>query len=133
MTANLAAAAPAQAAPAAAPDRVFLNLENVRSPLDAHVLQVFVNLPEGANPADHPERLAGSVGLFGASQASDPDQAHGGAGINFVLEITHVVNALHLSGELDADALHVQIVPFDEVPEEVPVTVGRVSIFRQGR
>jgi tyrosinase len=133
MTANLASAAPAEAAPAAAPDRVFLNLENVRSESDAHVLQVYVNLPEGASPADHPERLAGSVGLFGASQASDPDQAHGGAGLNFVMEITHVVNALHLEGELDTGALDVRIVPLNELPEEVPVTVGRVSLFRQGR
>lgn len=133
MTANLAAAAPAEAAPATASDRVFLNLENVRSPSDAHVLQVYVNLPDGADPADHPDRLAGSVGLFGARQASEPDQAHGGAGLTFVMEITHVVNALHLGGELDAGALDVRIVPFDEVPEEVPVTVGRVSMFRQGR
>jgi tyrosinase len=131
MTANLAAAAPAEAAPGAVPDRVFLNLENVRSPSDATVLQVFVNVPEGANPADHPELLAGSVGLFGASQATAQDDVHGGAGLTFVLEITHVVNALHLRNELDA--LEVRIIPFDHVPEEAEVRVGRVSVFRQGR
>ncbi|HEX2092612.1 MAG TPA: tyrosinase family protein [Longimicrobiaceae bacterium] len=130
MTANLAAAAP-EMAPAAAPDRVFLNLEKVRSLSDATVLQVYVNVPDGANPADYPERWAGNVGLFGASQATAADGEHGGAGLTFVLEITHVVNTLHLQNELDA--LEVRIVPFDEVPEEAEVRVGRVSVFRQGR
>ena len=131
MTANLAAASPLDVAPTAAPDRVFLNLENVRSPSDATVLQVYVNIPEGANPADFPERLAGSVGLFGARQATAPDGEHGGAGLTFVLEITHVVNDLHLQNDLGG--LDVRIVPFDHVPEEAEVRVGRVSIFRQGR
>jgi tyrosinase len=131
MTANLAAASPLEAAPTAAPDRVFLNLENVRSPSDATVLQVYVNIPDGANPADFPERLAGSVGLFGARQATATDGEHGGAGLTFVLEITHVVNDLHLQNDLGG--LDVRIVPFDHVPEEAEVRVGRVSIFRQGR
>ena len=131
MTANLAAAAPEAAAPAALPDRVFVNLENVRSASDATVLQVYVNVPEGANPADFPERLAGSVGLFGARQASGAADEHGGSGITYVLEITGVVNALHLQNELDA--LEVRIVPFDHVPDEAEVRVGRVSVFRQGR
>jgi tyrosinase len=129
MTANLAA----EASEDAAPDRVFLNLENVRSLSDATVLQVYVNVPEGANPADHPDHLAGSVGLFGAHQATASDEEHGGAGLTFVLEITQVVNTLHERNELDTNALDVRIVPFDEVPDEAEVSIGRVSVFRQGR
>ena len=114
--------------PAAEPDRVFLNLENVRSLSDATVLEVYVNLPEGADPAEHPERMAGSIGLFGVSEATTSEE-HGGAGLTYVLEITHMVDAL----DLDTGALDVRIVPFDNVPEEAQISIGRVSVFRQGR
>src|SRR6185369_8315698 len=52
------------------PDRVYLNLENVRGTGDATALSVFINLPEASNPADHPDLLAGTVGLFGLRRAT---------------------------------------------------------------
>src|SRR5437764_6605483 len=64
------AASLARARETAAPDRVFLNLENVRGARDSFVLSVYINLPEGAKPSEHPELLAGSVGLFGLRTAS---------------------------------------------------------------
>ncbi|HEX8692908.1 MAG TPA: tyrosinase family protein [Longimicrobium sp.] len=133
MTANLAATAAEEGVPAAAPDRVFLNLENVRGLQDGTVLDVYVNVPEGENPENHPERLAGTIALFGARQATASDEEHAGAGLTFVLEITQIVNALHLENRLDANALDVRIVPFDDVPEEAQVSIGRVSVYRQGR
>ena len=84
------------ASDAAEPDRVFLHLENVRGTFDASVLSVYINLPEGAKPGDHPELLAGSVGLFGLRKSSLPDSAHGGQGLTFVIDITKIVDALHL-------------------------------------
>jgi tyrosinase len=117
----------------AQPDRVFLNLENVRGTQDASVLSVYVNLPEGANPSDHPELLAGSVGLFGLRRASLQDGSHGGQGLSFVLEITKIVDALHLGNALDVNSLQVRIVPHRPVPEQANITVGRVSIYRQGQ
>jgi len=122
----------AKASETAPPDRVFLNLENVRGARDAYVLSVYINLPEGAKPSDHPELLAGSVGLFGLRSASLKDGKHGGEGLNFVLEITKIVDALHLRNALDADSLHVTIVPHQSVPEQAQITVGRISIYRQG-
>jgi tyrosinase len=123
----------ASAAETAQPDRVFLNLENVRGTHDASVLNVYVNLPEGANPSDHPEHLAGSVGLFGLRRASLADAEHGGEGLNFVLEITDAFDALHLDDALDVDSLQVKIVPHQPVPDQADITVGRVSIYRQGQ
>jgi len=123
----------AAAVEAAAPDRVFLNLENVRGLVDSTAFQVYVDLPDGANPADYPERLAGSVALFGVRKASLADGEHAGQGLTFVLEITDIVDALHLSNKLDVDALDVRIVPVNPVPEGAQVSIGRVSIFRQGR
>lgn len=135
-TQNLAASlnAAADIGSPTAPDRVFLNLENIRGLADATAFQVYINLPEGADPASHPERLAGTVALFGVRKATAADQGHGGAGLTFVLEITHIVNALHLDEHaLDAGALDVRIVPIKDVPEDAEVSVGRVSVFRQSQ
>jgi tyrosinase len=123
----------ARAAETAEPDRVLLNLENVRGVEDATVLDVYINLPEGAKPADHPELFAGSVSLFGLRSASAAEDKHGGAGLNLVLDITNIVDALHLKKALNVDSLNVRIVPEREVRDEDQITVGRVSIYRQGR
>lgn len=123
----------ARAAADAVPDRVFLKLENVRGNYDGSVLSVYINLPEGAKPGDHPELLAGSIGLFGLQEASAEEGEHGGQGLDFVFEVTKIVDALHLQRSLDADSLHVSIVPRHALPEHVEVTVGRVSIFRLGQ
>jgi tyrosinase len=128
-----AAVAGEPAATAAVPDRVFLNLENVRGVADATSFRVYINLPGGANPMDHPENLAGAVSLFGVRKASQSDGEHGGQGLTFVLEVTKVIDALHLAGTLDTDTLDVQIVPTRPVPEEAKVTIGRISLFRQGQ
>lgn len=114
------------------PDRVFLNLENVRGLVDSTAFYVYVGVPEGANPADHPELLAGSLALFGVRKASLTDEEHAGQGLTFVLEITKIVDALHLTNKFDVDALAVHIVPLKPVPEKAQISIGRVSIFRQG-
>jgi tyrosinase len=123
----------ARAAVDAAPDRVLLNLENVRGAEDATTLDVYINLPEGAKPSDHPELFAGSIGLFGLQRASAADGKHGGGGLNLVLDITDIVDALHLKNALNVDSLNVRIVPEPQVRDEDQITVGRVSIYRQGR
>jgi tyrosinase len=123
----------ARASETAVPDRVFLKLENVRGAHDATVLSIYINLPEGSKPSDHPELLAGSVGLFGLHGASVTDGKHGGQGLNFVLDITKIVDALHLNGALDVDSLQVRIVPRRAVPDEAQITIGRIGIYRLGR
>jgi tyrosinase len=115
------------------PDRVFLNLENVRGTHDASVLNVYINLPEGAKPGDHPELFAGSVGLFGLRRASVVDSKHGGQGLNFVLDITKIIDTLQMNKALDVDSLEVTIVPHQPVPAQAEITVGRVSVYRQGQ
>ena len=64
-------------AAAPAPDRVFLNLENVTGLADATAFKVYVGLPAGADPVNHADKLAGSIALFGVTSASDPDGDHG--------------------------------------------------------
>lgn len=120
----------AAASETAPPDRIFLRLDNVLGST-AGVLSVYVNLPEGAKPAQYPRRHAGSIGLFGLRQASLPDGKHGGKGMSFTLDITKVVDELHLSQSFNLDTLNVSLVPARSIPGNAPITVGRISIYRQ--
>jgi tyrosinase len=104
------------------PDHVYLQLENVRGTRDSYVLNVSVN-----------QERAGSVALFGLRRATRKDGQHGGAGLTFVLDITDIVDNLFLNKVLDTDALDVKIVPHGAVPEGEEITVGRVSVYRQGQ
>ncbi len=61
------------------------------------------------------------------------DGQHGGQGLNFVLEITNIVDALHINNTLDSDSIRVRIVPHQAVPDQAQITIGRVSIYRKGR
>ncbi|HET9871296.1 MAG TPA: tyrosinase family protein [Propionibacteriaceae bacterium] len=115
------------------PDRVFLNLENLRGQADAAAFQVYVGVSDDENPDDHPERLAGSIAPFGLRKASQSDEEHAGQGLTFVLEITDIVDQLHLEDSFDVDDLPVRLVPVTPIADEAEVTIGRISIFRQGR
>ena len=116
-----AATAGFAAAAEATPDRVFLNLENVRGFNDATAFRVYVN-----------DILAGSIALFGVRKATVADGEHGGEGLTFVLEITKIIDQLHLQNALDVSKLDVRVEPIKHVPEEAKISIGRVSIFRQG-
>jgi len=121
----------AGAAGKTAPDRIFLNLENVRGLNDATAFSVYINVPEGEDPAQHPELLAGSIALFGVRKATLAEGAHAGDGLTFVFEITHIIDAMHLAGALNASQLRVRLVPTKPVPEAAQIRIGRISIFRQ--
>jgi len=126
-------ASPSFAAGGGEPDRVFLNLENIRGVNDAAVLDVYVNLPKGARPEDNPHHLAGAVSLFGVRKATRPDSAHGGNGISQTMEITDIVDRLHLDNALDLDHLDVHIVPRTEIRPGDDISVQRVNVYRQGQ
>lgn len=113
------------------PDRVFLNLENITGVGDATIFQVYVGLPDGADPAANKDHLAGGVSLFGVRQASDPVGKHAGSGLSITMEITALVDKLHLEGNFDIDALPIRIVPFGNIPETARIRIGRISIYRQ--
>jgi len=123
----------AKSAAPPAPDRVFLNLENVRGLADSTAFHVYVGVPQGEKPADHPELMAGSIALFGVRKASDPDEEHGGKGLTYVLDISNIVDGMHLGNKLDVDKLDVRLVPVRPVPASAQVTIGRIGIYRQGR
>src|SRR4051794_4999903 len=70
---------------------VYLRIESITGDLPT-VLNVYVGLPEGATPAEHPECLAGNLGLYGLHQAS----RGGGPGMGFSLDVTKVFKRLQL-------------------------------------
>ena len=117
--------------PATAPDRVFLSIENVRAARDGTIFSVYVNLPDGADPAAHPELRAGSVALFGARTASAPDGAHAGEGLTFSLDISRIVDSLHLSGGLGGGTFDFRLVPRNRVSSDAKITIGRIGVYRQ--
>ena len=117
-----------------APDRVFLNLENVRGLADSTAFQVYVGLPDGANPADHPERLAGSIALFGVRKASLARRRTRWSGPHFRVWTSRTSSTNCTSTTLSTSTRSpVRIVPVKPVSEDAQVSIGRVSIFRQGR
>jgi tyrosinase len=120
----------ATAGAAAAPDRVFLNLENVRGVRDSTAFNVYINVPEGEDPTKYPDHLAGSIALFGVRKATMADDKHAGDGLTFVLDISHVIDKLHLAGA-SIDQLQVRLLPVKPVPEAAQVSIGRISVFRQ--
>lgn len=119
--------------------RVYIKVENVEgSDLAASSYMVHVNLPAGADAADHPERRAGQISMFGVPEASRGDERHGGGGLTFSFEITAVARGLEDAGDWDPERLRVTFTPVRSVarggqgeagPREGGVSAGRVSLF----
>jgi hypothetical protein len=119
------------------PPTIHLNVENVTGLESDSTYAVYLNVPDGDRPEEHPERFAGLLPMFGVPEATRGDANRPGDGLTFSLEITGVVRRLEGSGEW-ADELHVTFVP-EGVPVErpsgvapaapAPITVGRVSLY----
>lgn len=122
----------AENAAAPAHERVFLNLENIRGRRNNLFIEVYINVPDGEQPEIHPELRAGGVSLFGVAAASDASDPHGGGGVSASLEITEIVDALRASGGLDLEHLQVSLYPDKKLGAGDSVSVGRISIYRQG-
>jgi tyrosinase len=111
--------------------RLYLALENVRGSAPSPLLDVYVNLPEGADPQAHPELHAGSVTLFGLNVASRPDGDHAGNGLGYTLDITDLATRLEKAGAFDPDHLRVTLVPGEQISDANPITVDRISVLKR--
>ncbi len=74
----------------------------------------------------------GTVSLFGLRNASLQDGEHGGSGLTYTFEITDIIDNLFLANALDVNSLDVRIEPTTAVPGFAQLTIGRVSVYRQG-
>ena len=128
---DLERAGAAEARSRAEPARIFLKLEGIRGTSDAAIYHVYIGLPPNADPAELSRPAGRNRSLFGISAASDPDGPTAGSGINQVLEITEIVDALHLSGD-DLERLNVRFVPATEAVARAIFSIGRLSVFKLG-
>ena len=114
----------------AAGTRMHLNLENVTGETGATNYDVYLDLPEGADPELHPELLAGVLAPFGVARSSTRQDPHtGGSGLNAAFDITALVSHLQAGNSWDPNNVRVSFVPTigDDTP--APLTVGRISIY----
>jgi tyrosinase len=100
----------------ARPSRVLLRIEGVTGTAAAPGYTVYVNVPPGEAPEDHPELRAGILSTFGLTESSRRDAVHGGEGLTAVIDITTVRNALEAEGAWDPARLEVTFRPV--VPEQ---------------
>ena len=107
---------------------MLLNLENVRGYSDATVLKVYLQSP-GPGGGPPIERPVGSIGLFGVTKATDPNDGRG-EGLSYVLNITKAYSELAGSGHADKIGVRLQAVA--PVHDAADVKIGRISIVRQG-
>ena len=130
LAAAVAAVAPAEsiAAAPAGPPRVLLQLENLTAGGRANSYDVYVNIPAGAEPTQHPERFAGRLDLFGVAEASRATAQHPGSGLTYTLDISGIYHELSTAAGWDPEHIDVSLVPV-RTWEGAPVTVGRVSLF----
>ncbi len=113
----------------------YLTLENVTgSELSAGSYSVYVNVPEEKHVLEHPDQKAGHFSMFGVTEASQPEQEHGGSGLNFSFDITGLARRLQDSGDWDPKALHVSVAPTAASPEETAVDgdvkIGRIGVYQ---
>jgi tyrosinase len=114
------------------PDRVYLNLENVRSRSDAGLFYVYVNLPAGADPEQYQDHFAGTLSMFGVSKASAQSGPSGGNGVNASFDITPIVDKLHTQNAL-GDELSVKLVSAAPGATSGDISIGSIRVYRQGQ
>jgi tyrosinase len=91
--------------------RLLLRLEGITGNYAAPAYDVYVNVPAGQDPTQHPERRAGAVSTFGVAEASQANDDNDGTGLNAVFDITAVRDALADVGQWDPANLQVSFVP----------------------
>lgn len=111
--------------------RFYLALESVRGNAPSPLLEVYVNLPADGGPMLAEDRHAASLTLFGLNVASDPDGTHGGNGLSYTIDITELAQRLQAEGDFDPSQLRVTLVPGEQVSDERPITVDRVTVLKR--
>jgi tyrosinase len=104
------------------PDEVYLQLEGVKGTEEGNALSIFVN-----------QELVEKVSLFGLYVESLPDSHHGGAGLTFRINITSIVDKLHLEKSLDVSDLDVQVETKRPLQTDGNLSIERISVYRVGK
>jgi tyrosinase len=118
----------------AAPSEVYLNVENITGSGKPLSYAVYLNVPPGVEPDQHPELFAGILPMFGVAESSREDEAHAGGGVQYTLDVTKVVRVLEERGEWNPAELQVSFVPrrragLESAGDQPTIRVGRVSLY----
>ena len=101
--------------------RVYLRLEGVTGTTGAPVYDIYINVPPGESPEEHPELRAGSLPTFRMREASRRDDVHDGSGITAVFDVTAVRDVLAKQERWDPDRLQVTFRPITgDAPVDTP-------------
>lgn len=101
------------------PDQVFLQLEGVKGTAIANSLAVYIN-----------DEFARSVSLFGLINATIGGGPHRGRGLTFKINITNIIDNLHLNASLAIDSLNIRIETKHEVFNGDEITIDRIGVYR---
>jgi hypothetical protein len=107
----------------------YLNVEKVTGRGVTAGYEIYLNLPEGADPENHPHLFAGLLPLFGVEKASSAGRGHLGSGLHYVIEITELLDALQAQPDWHPDELRITFVPRRLTAEPYEVRIGRVSLY----
>ena len=121
----------------AAPRKIYLNIENVTGSGRARRYSVYLNVPEGSDPASHAELYAGDLPMFGVVESSRSDATHAGSGLHYTLDVSDIVRRLESTGAWDPKNVRVSFVPkpWGSAPQRAlravdhEIHVGRVSLY----
>ncbi|QIO54596.1 tyrosinase family protein (plasmid) [Rhizobium leguminosarum bv. trifolii] len=89
----------------------------------------YLNLPEGVDPAEDVEHLAGSFAMFGVSNLSDAS-ASSGDGVSASFDITKIIDKVQAGSGL-SDQISVKIITAVPGATSNEISVGRISLYRQ--
>ena len=115
----------------------YLAIENVTGQGRPTPYAVYLNLPPGAQPEEHPDLFVGILPMFGVADASRPGREHAGSGLTYSLKAGEVVQRLKARNAWNPEDLRITFVPWrdSEVPARAaetthePITVGRVRVY----
>jgi tyrosinase len=127
------------------PEHVLLHLEDIEAERNpGSVYGLYVNLPEGADEQQQAAHHAGNLSFFGIEHTQEPPGDEHPHGLRISLDITDLAEHLKQAGEWDDGRLDLTLLPIGLSPppgavgataaladvrhEDVPVTVGRVSV-----
>jgi tyrosinase len=110
------------------PVETFLNFENVIGSGAPPVFDVYLNLPDGADPKQHAALRAGVIAPFGVEESTAQTRT---GGVRYVVPVTQVVDQLQRSNVWDPDRMKVTLVPRRALRDGDDLTIGRVSLFFQ--
>ncbi|MFN7144385.1 MAG: hypothetical protein ACK4YP_11455 [Myxococcota bacterium] len=99
--------------------RYLLRLEAIECAGHPGAYDVYLGLPPGARPEDHPDRLAGRVSLVGPRPTADRPVRR----FDVVVDVSR--QGQRLSAHPD-DAVHVTLVPVYDWSD--PLTIGTISL-----